>query len=113
MEFAFDHVAKATTASEYKYSTGEVSDDALAAQYGLAYCVDAPPDGLGLKEGDVLKASPSDALKKYTDYQIQTVKDKSWILSEVAMIPCIQVSYIGYYMVSVDTCLWIVLLSNR
>lgn len=51
---------------------------------------------------DVLQATPADVLDEYTDFQIQTAETHNWVMSLVAMIPCIQVHWSMFPAVAED-----------
>lgn len=92
MNYETDRSSRATTAADFDTSADRIADDASYAKDGLAACTKAQPDGLGIKDRNVLTAPPTDALTSYTSFQIETAQKDSWVLALVAMVPCIQVS---------------------
>ena len=63
----------------------------------LSTCTSQLPGGLGIESSTVLGACESDALKSYTDFQISTASSADWVVSMVAMIPCIQVCFPPFF----------------
>ena len=86
---------KATSSTEFDTSADRVASGAGYAKEGLSTCTTAQPDGLGIQDYKVLTVPPTDALTSYTDFQIATAQQTSWVLALVAMIPCIQVCLLG------------------
>ena len=91
MNYETDRSSRAMNSADFDTSADRVADDASYAKGGLATCTITPPGGLGIKDVNVLTAPPTDALTSYTDFQIETAAEKNWVLSLVAMVPCIQV----------------------
>lgn len=46
------------------------------------------------EEGQIIKAEPTDVLKKYIENQLAAAGDNDWVMSLVAIIPCIVVSLV-------------------
>ncbi|KAF7794355.1 hypothetical protein EIP86_005489 [Pleurotus ostreatoroseus] len=97
MNYEADRSSRAINSAEFDTSADRVADNAGYAKGGLVTCTAAPPEGLGIKDVNVLTAPPTKALTSYTDFQIQTATDRNWVLSLVAMVPCIQ----SYYQIAV------------
>ena len=67
------------------------------AGYGkdlLKTCTTAPPDGLGIQDSVVLATPATDALERYIAFLIDAANSQNWVMSLVAMIPCIQVGHL-------------------
>ena len=91
MTYESDRAGKATNQDDFNTSAGRVSNDAEYAKESLATCTTASPKGLGIQDSHALEATPTEALKSYTDFQIETASTSSWVMGLVAMIPCIRV----------------------
>jgi thiaminase len=46
---------------------------------------------LGISDSTVLKTKATEALNSYMEFQINTARDNDWVLSMVALVPCLQV----------------------
>ena len=73
-----------------------VKDNSDYASDILQTCTDQPPNGLGIGDSIVLGTPETRALQEYTDYQISIANTTNWVLSLVAMIPCIQVCLLPF-----------------
>ncbi|PCH36774.1 heme oxygenase-like protein [Wolfiporia cocos MD-104 SS10] len=98
MIFETDRSSRATTSAVFDISADRIAGDASYAKDLLQTCIQAQPEGLAIDEYKVLQASPTKAMSSYTDFQITTAQDASWVLALVAMIPCIQ----SYYKIAAD-----------
>lgn len=76
---------------EIKESEERIKKASGYADVILKTCTDQPTCGLGIERSTVEGAMESSALKSYTGFQISTAESTDWVLSLVAMIPCIQV----------------------
>ncbi|THG96145.1 hypothetical protein EW026_g5639 [Hermanssonia centrifuga] len=98
MVYHTNRASNATNTADFDTSVGKVSSGADYAKDMLTTCTVPPPNGLGIVDSKVLQATPTEALTSYTDFQINTAIDATWVLALVALVPCIQ----SYYEIAVD-----------
>ena len=91
LEYETARKSKALSQAEIEVSEKRIQSTTDYAHVILNTCTNQPPSGLGIKSSTVLGARESGALKSYTDFQISTASSADWVVSMVAMIPCIQV----------------------
>ncbi|PSR79403.1 hypothetical protein PHLCEN_2v7048 [Hermanssonia centrifuga] len=98
MVYDTNRASKAANTADFDTSVDKVSSGAEYAKDMLTTCTVPPPNGVGIVDSKVLQATPTEALTSYTDFQINTAIDTTWVLALVAMVPCIQ----AYYDIAVD-----------
>ena len=69
-----------------------VGKRAIYAKDILKVCTTAPPNGLGIEESTVFATPETGALQQYVALLLDAADKENWVMSAVAMIPCIQVS---------------------
>lgn len=104
--------SKAPDVATYEMLVQKLKDDADYAVQLLKTCAD--PQKLGIAADVVIGAVREDATKRYTEFSVETAEHTDWIISLVAMIPCIQVSVARALRVrEADRMRGIVVLSDR
>ncbi|KAF9785115.1 hypothetical protein BJ322DRAFT_809345 [Thelephora terrestris] len=96
--FETARACKALDSAEFDVSLKRIKGKTDYASVLLNTCVSQSPSGLGVEMSTVLGACESDALKSYTDFQISTAYSNDWVVSLVAMVPCIQ----SYFQIAMD-----------
>ncbi len=91
MVYDTNRASKAANTADFDTSVDKVSSGAEYAKDMLTTCTVPPPNGVGIVDSKVLQATPTEALTSYTDFQINTAINTTWVLALVAMVPCIQV----------------------
>ena len=71
---------------------GRVSRRTTYGGVFLDTCTAALPNGLGIPDSVVLATPETQALSDYITLLFSAAKNQNWVMSLVAMIPCIQVS---------------------
>jgi thiaminase len=79
---------KAPDQTEYKNLTGKISSNATYSVSLLETCTGK----LGLKDTTVLHTPPAKATTDYKNFVVEVAEKYDWVVSLVAMVPCIQVS---------------------
>ena len=95
----------------------KVGKRAAYAKDLLKTCTTAPPTGLGIKDSDVISTHATKALIQYIDLLTNAANTQNWVMSMVAMVPCVQVNPLtsrtyrplisggisqSYYLIAVD-----------
>jgi thiaminase len=88
---------KATNRQDFETSMDRVGKRAKYAKDHLKMCTTAPPNGLGIEESTILATPETKALQQYVALLLDTAVKENWVMSVVAMIPCIQVSLLSSY----------------
>ena len=70
----------------------KVGKRAAYAKDLLKTCTSAPPTGLGIKDSDVISTHATKALTQYINLLVNAATTQNWVMSMVAMVPCVQVS---------------------
>ena len=83
---------KATNTKDFGISMDRVGKRAIYAKDILKVCTTAPPNGLGIEESTVFATPETGALQQYVALLLDAADKENWVMSAVAMIPCIQVS---------------------
>ncbi|KAF9785117.1 hypothetical protein BJ322DRAFT_809347 [Thelephora terrestris] len=97
-EYETARKSKALNQAEVEVSEKRIKKTAGYASAVFNACTNQSPGGLGIEGSVVRGACESDALKSHTDFQISTANSNDWVVSLVAMIPCIQ----SYYQIAMD-----------
>jgi len=98
MTYEADRSVKAQSSASFQVSTQRVKNNADYSNDILTTCTTAQPDGLGIAELTVLETRATLALLWYNQFQILVANETNWVVSLVAMVPCIQ----SYYQIAVD-----------
>jgi thiaminase len=88
---------KATNTLDFETSMDRVGKRAKYAKDHLKMCTTAPPNGLGIEESTILATPETEALQQYVALLLDAADKENWVMSVVAMIPCIQVSPLSSY----------------
>jgi len=94
MLYDTERSTKAPDEATYETLNGRIRSNAT---YGLAIlktCIHS----LGISESNVLQARREDATKKYVDFIVDIAERYDWIVSLLAIVPCIQ----SYYQIAVN-----------
>ena len=86
---------KAKNTSGFQESMHRVNKRTVYGETLLNTCTAAPPNGLGIADSVVLATPQTQALRDYITLLINAANNQNWIMSLVAMIPCIQVSFLS------------------
>ena len=70
----------------------KVGKRAAYAKDLLKTCTTAPPTGLGIRDFDVITTPKTKALTRYITLLVDAATMQNWVMSMVAMVPCVQVS---------------------
>ena len=91
MTYEAERSVKAQSSADFSVSTERVKGNADYSNDILKTCTASPPSGLGIPELTVLETRATLALSWYNQFQILVANNTNWVISLVAMIPCIQV----------------------
>ena len=95
-QYEADRGLKATNTKDFETSMDRVGKRASYGKDLLKTCTTAPPNGLGIQDSVVLATPATDALKRYITLLIDAANNQNWVMSLVAMIPCIQVGHLSF-----------------
>ena len=92
-QYEADRGLKTTTTKDFKESITRVKKSAGYGEGLFNTCTTVPPEGLGIKDSVVLETPATPALNNYIALLTKAANNQNWVMSLVAMIPCIQVCH--------------------